>query len=48
MTEHGGEHGTAWVLHVDLDQFESTEALPPPPRWEPASPGVETVDVADE
>jgi DNA polymerase-4 len=21
MTEHGGEHGTAWVLHVDLDQF---------------------------
>jgi uncharacterized membrane protein YgaE (UPF0421/DUF939 family) len=25
------------LLLTGLDQFESTEALPPPPRWEPAS-----------
>jgi hypothetical protein len=37
------------LLLTGLNQIESTEALPPPPRWEPASPpGGETVDVTDE
>ena len=37
------------LLLTGLDQIESTEALPPPPRWEPATrSGAEGVDPADE
>ena len=37
------------LLLTGLDQIESTEALPPPPRWEPATrSGAEGADPADE
>ncbi|HRD60059.1 MAG TPA: hypothetical protein PL137_04050, partial [Nocardioides sp.] len=37
------------LLLTGLDQIESTEALPPPPRWEPATPlRVEDADLPDE